>query len=86
MYEIQASTATSGIFTRRYFHFTHRRFYTQTPSHTHTLLHTDTFTHMTLLHTDAFTHRRFYTQTLAHTQPVSHITGFTHNQFYTPTI
>ena len=40
--------------------------------HTHTLLHTDAFTHrryytQTLLPTDAFTHRRFYTQTLLHT-------------------
>ena len=53
--------------------------------HTHTLSHTEAFTHRTfytetLLHTDAFTHRRFYTQTLLHTD------AFTHRTFYTQTL
>ena len=54
--------------------------------HTHTLSHTEAFTHrrlhrdfytQTFLHTDAFTHRPFYTQTLLHTD------AFTHRSFYT---
>ena len=45
--------------------------------HTHTLSHTNAFTHrrfytQRLLHTDAFTHRRFYTQTLLHTEAFTH--------------
>ena len=49
---------------------------------THTLLHTDAFTHrryytQTLLHTNAFTHRRFYAQALLHTDT------FTHKRIYT---
>ena len=70
---------------------THRHFYTQT------LLHTNTFTHRTLLHIDAFTRKSFYTQTLLHTehfdtQTLLHTNvfytqgAFTHNHFYIQTL
>ena len=81
----------------------HRGFYTTdafTRTHalyTHTLSHTETFTHrpfytQRLLHTDAFTHRRFYTQiTFTHRRlhrDFSHTDAFTHTHtlfFYTHT-
>ena len=56
--------------------------------HTHTLLHTDAFTHRRFYTTDAFTHRWFYTQTLLHTDAFTHrrfytCDAFTHRSFYT---
>ena len=52
---------------------------------THTLSHTNAFTHrrfctQMFFHTEAFTYRSFYTQTLLHTDP------FTHRRFYTQTL
>ena len=69
----------------------HRGFYTQTLLHavaftpTHTLSHTEAFTHrpfytQTLLHTDTFTHRHFYPQKLLHTHTRF---SFTHTHFHT---
>ena len=62
-------------------------------THTHTLLHADTFTHRhfythTLVHADAFTRRHFYTHMLWHKetytqQKLLHTDGFTHRRFYT---
>ena len=67
-------------------------------THTHTLLHTEAFTHrllytQTLFNTEAFTHRNFYTQKLLHTeafahrllytQKLLHTEAVTHRNFYT---
>ena len=73
---------------------THTRI-SSTHRHTHTLSHTEAFTHrrlhrdlytQTLSHTDAFT-QHFYTQTLLHTdtltQTLLHTDAFTHRGFYT---
>ena len=63
--------------------FTHKRFYTQTRSHTNAFTHRRVYT-QTLLHTNAFTRRCFlHTQTRFHTQTLLHTDAFTHRHFYT---
>ena len=60
--------------------------------HTHTLLHTNTFTHRpSYTQTETFTHKPFYTQTLSHRNPLTHRscdtrTPFTHRPSYTQTL
>ena len=85
--EANANKEFSVTFTRRYFaSYAHRRFYTEAPSDTETLLHTDAFTHrhfytQTLLHKNAFTHRNFYIQTTLRIDAVTHRGFGTQNRY-----